>query len=88
MEQDKQASPFTLFLPTLPQGLTEVSGGEYEEGLGEGKRETQTYSLEAIYSETLESPPNCSIRPGLLFLGVMKAAEVIETYLPLSKLIC
>ena len=36
-----------------------VSWGEGEEGLGGGKGESQTFLLDALYSETLKSPPDC-----------------------------
>lgn len=74
--------------PHSLRGMQRGERGEKEADSGGAERESQPYSPGAIYSETLRSPPNRSIRPSLMFQGVMKAAEVIETYLPLSKRIC
>lgn len=50
----------------------------------------RTSSLEAIFSEDLQKPAPQAGKSdqASCFLGVMEAAEVIETYLPLSKRIC
>lgn len=54
MEKHEESSPFFFLLSTSLR-TRRGGGGENKESLGRKERKSQTYSLEVIFSETLET---------------------------------